>query len=92
MGHDGKSTLVFNGAAIRDRAEMLSVTDMWKAGGSIDAKRPTDWLALASTKEFVACVDASFRPYVASAPTQSWRSPANPEKMARSHDLYPVGR
>lgn len=60
MGHDGKSTLVFNGAAIRDRAEMLSVTDMWKAGGSIDAKRPTDWLALASTKEFVACVDASF--------------------------------
>jgi hypothetical protein len=35
--------LAFNGAAIRDRGEMLSLTDMWKAGGEDPSKKPADW-------------------------------------------------
>lgn len=36
-------TLTLNGQAIRDRGEMLSLTDMWKAAGSDPSKRPVDW-------------------------------------------------
>ncbi|WP_112309720.1 KilA-N domain-containing protein [Pseudogemmobacter bohemicus] len=35
--------LVYNGTAIRDKGEMLSLTDMWKASGSPEAKRPANW-------------------------------------------------
>lgn len=35
--------LVYNGVAIRDQHEMLSLTDMWVAGGRDDAKRPANW-------------------------------------------------
>lgn len=35
--------LVYNGVAIRDQSEMLSLTDMWVAGGRDDAKRPANW-------------------------------------------------
>ena len=37
------SPLTFNGVAIRDAGEMLSLTDMWKAAGSEEAKRPANW-------------------------------------------------
>jgi len=36
---------------------MLSLTDMWKASGGPSGRGPSDWLALASAKEFVAHVD-----------------------------------
>ncbi len=35
--------LVYNGIAIRDDDQMLSLTDMWVAGGRDDAKRPANW-------------------------------------------------
>lgn len=36
-------TLTLNNHAIRDRGEMLSLTDMWKAAGSDPNKRPSEW-------------------------------------------------
>lgn|GEM_PF-916126 len=46
--------LIFNSVAIRDRGEMLSLTDMWRAAGGEDARRPTDWLASADAQRFVS--------------------------------------
>lgn len=48
--------LVYNGTAIKDRGEMLSLTDMWGAAGSPDNKRPAEWARKegASFIEFVA--------------------------------------
>lgn len=51
--------LVYQGHIITDKGEMLSLTDMWKAAGSDDARRPSDWLALSSTKEFREAVEAT---------------------------------
>lgn len=45
--------LSFNGHVIRDRSEMLSLTDMWKAAGSIESKRPSNWARKEGT-EFIA--------------------------------------
>nr|WP_312295950.1 KilA-N domain-containing protein [Brevundimonas diminuta] len=36
-------TLTLNGQAIRDKGEMLSLTDMWKAAGEDPSKRPYEW-------------------------------------------------
>lgn len=47
------STLSFNGHAIRVEGEMTCLTDMWRGDGSNQDKRPGDWLALDSTKEFL---------------------------------------
>lgn len=46
-------TLTLNGQPIRDRGEMLSLTDMWKAAGSDPSKRPADW----SRKEGASFID-----------------------------------
>ncbi|MFC4624230.1 KilA-N domain-containing protein [Daeguia caeni] len=51
--------LVYNGHDITVKAEMLSLTDMWKAAGAEDSRRPSDWLALESTKAFRELVEAS---------------------------------
>jgi hypothetical protein len=51
-----KPMLMFNGAVIHDRSDTLSLTDMWRAAGSADPKRPSDWLALTSTKDFIEVV------------------------------------
>lgn len=48
--------LVYNGEVIRDRNEMLSLTDMWKAAGSPSGRAPADWRALTSTAEFASHV------------------------------------
>ncbi|MEN6631786.1 MAG: KilA-N domain-containing protein, partial [Candidatus Polarisedimenticolia bacterium] len=45
--------LVYNGAVIRDRNEMLSLTDMWKAQGADPARQPANWLASADAKRFI---------------------------------------
>src|SRR5690348_3500470 len=51
--------LVYNGTPIRDRAERLNLTDMWRASGAPDGRAPNDWLALAATKEFVSYIEAT---------------------------------
>ena len=53
-------SLTYNGTLIGRRAEMLSLTDMWRAAGSPDGRAPSDWLALITTKEFVVAVEAGF--------------------------------
>lgn len=46
--------LTYNGQDIRARKEKLNLTDMWKAAGSPSGKKkPSDWLALESTRQFV---------------------------------------
>jgi hypothetical protein len=45
--------LVYNGTAIREREEMMSLTDMWRAAGSPDEKRPAQW-ARYQGAEFIA--------------------------------------
>lgn len=52
--------LVYNGVVVETRSDMLSLTDMWRAAGSQSGRAPSDWGDLASTKEFVAAVEASF--------------------------------
>ncbi len=47
------TALAYNGALIRDRNEMLSLTDMWRAAGADDNKAPKYWLRQAGTAEFV---------------------------------------
>ena len=37
------TALVYEGEIISAKAEMLSLTDMWRAAGSPDKKRPADW-------------------------------------------------
>lgn len=52
--------LTFNGVTVHDQGEMLSLTDLWRAASSPESRRPTDWLALGSTIEFRAAVEATF--------------------------------
>ena len=47
-------TLTLNDHAIRDRGEMLSLTDMWRAGGEDASKRPVVWLKSKQATDFVA--------------------------------------
>ncbi|MFC7738861.1 hypothetical protein ACFQX4_24380 [Roseomonas sp. GCM10028921] len=42
-------TLSYKGTAIRLRGAMLNLTDMWKAAGRPENRRPTDWLLLEET-------------------------------------------
>lgn len=53
--NDSKSLvpLVYEGEVINARAEMLSLTDMWKASGSDPSKRPVEWLRGEGTQRFV---------------------------------------
>lgn len=51
--------LVYQGHAIRDRGDMISLTDMWKAAGGDESRRPSDWLALPSTRQFRETVEAT---------------------------------
>lgn len=46
--------LVYNGTLIRDKGEMLSLTDMWKAAGSPENREPFNW----SRKEGAAFIEA----------------------------------
>ncbi|MBS7702695.1 KilA-N domain-containing protein [Chelatococcus asaccharovorans] len=50
---DLPARLVYNGEVIRDKNEMLSLTDMWKAAGSVDGRRPDDWKKDAAHREFL---------------------------------------
>lgn len=46
--------LVYNGEVIRDKGEMLSLTDMWRAGGSVANREPFNW----ARKEGAAFIEA----------------------------------
>lgn len=52
MSENLPARLVYNGEVIRDRGEMVSLTDMWKAAGSDPARRPTEWLRSADAQRF----------------------------------------
>lgn len=47
------NTLSFNGAVIRDRNEFLCLTDMWRAAGSPDGKKPSNWLRSKPVRLFI---------------------------------------
>ena len=51
-GTAGAVALVYRGTTIRQQGAMLNLTDMWKAAGSLDNQRPSDWLALDETARF----------------------------------------
>jgi hypothetical protein len=48
-----ESRLTYNGRPIRERGEMLSLTDMWRAAGGSDSQRPSKWLEIDGTDVFV---------------------------------------
>lgn len=52
--HITTTPLVYKGEIIRDKGDMLSLTDMWKASGGDDSKRPYEW----SRKEGTPFVEA----------------------------------
>lgn len=47
---------VYNGEVIRDRDEMLSLTDMWKAAGADPSRQPSEWLRSADAQRFISFV------------------------------------
>ncbi|QGA55859.1 KilA-N domain-containing protein [Brucella sp. 2280] len=49
--------LVYNGHDITVKAEMLSLTDMWKAAGSDPQKAPAKWRDLPSARAFIEHVE-----------------------------------
>lgn len=57
--HNTVQKIEHNGVVVAERGEMMSLTDMWKAAGAEESKRPVEWLRQDSTKEFVECVSAS---------------------------------
>lgn len=46
-------TLTLNDYAIRDRGEMLSLTDMWKAASGSPSNRPVEWLRSKQATDFI---------------------------------------
>ena len=48
------SPLVYSGVTIRDRGEMLSLTDMWRAAGAEPSQQPAKWREHEGTKDFVS--------------------------------------
>lgn len=51
--------LVYNCVNIAAKAEMLSLTDMWKAAGSAANKDPAQWLRSATAEAFVEAVSVN---------------------------------
>lgn len=49
--------LVYEGEVIHARDEMLSLTDMWRAGKSDPARQPSNWLASADAKRFIEVLE-----------------------------------
>jgi hypothetical protein len=52
MEPNDRVPLSFNGAIISDRDEKLNLTDMWRAAGSPDSKKPVVWLRTKSVRDF----------------------------------------
>lgn len=54
-----KEPIAYHGITIRDRDEMLSLTDMWKAAGAPENKDPRFWARQESVREFIDVVVAA---------------------------------
>jgi hypothetical protein len=48
-----EAALVFSGTNIRNRDDLLCLTDMWRAAGGDESKRPAEWLRQEGPQEFV---------------------------------------
>ncbi|MBK3797856.1 hypothetical protein GAY33_01125 [Azospirillum brasilense] len=46
----------YNGTVIRDRGDLLHMTDMWKAAGSPNGRAPSDWQELQQAADFIAYI------------------------------------
>lgn len=55
--YNNSPALVYNGEVIHAKSEMLSLTDMWKAAGADEAKRPANW-ARKEGSDFIAHMEA----------------------------------
>lgn len=51
--------LAYQGHPIALRGEMLNLTDMWRAAGAEDGKRPARWMEIQAVQEFVEVVRGS---------------------------------
>lgn len=47
------SSLAYSGVTIRDYAEMICRTDMWRASGASLSKRPAEWLRSVAATDFI---------------------------------------
>lgn len=47
-----ETALIYNGSPIGERDEMLCLTDMWRASGCDDGKRPYEWGRQVAAEEF----------------------------------------
>ena len=56
IGQSKINQLSFNGTEIKDRDDMLCLTDMWKAAGSPKKRSSSDWRALPQTSDFIATI------------------------------------
>lgn len=56
-----RGALTYNGAAIRDRNQMLSLTDMWRAAGSPQSREPFQWIRSAEAGRFVEFILSNLR-------------------------------
>ena len=45
--------LVYRDVPIRDRGEMLSLTDMWRAAGADPSRQPAEWMRSAQAADFI---------------------------------------
>lgn len=57
--HNTVQKIEHNGVVVAERGEMMSLTDMWKAAGADESKRPAEWLRQPAAVEFVECVAAA---------------------------------
>lgn len=51
-----------NWGGVRDRNEMHSLTDMWKAQGADPARQPANWLASQDAKRFISVLSEIHNP------------------------------
>lgn len=54
-----KSDLVYNGSLIHEKADKLSLTDMWKAAGEPANKNPHEWMRSIEAKNFIDFLSVS---------------------------------
>ncbi|TXP19175.1 KilA-N domain-containing protein, partial [Escherichia coli] len=62
--------LEYNGTLIREREEMLSLTDMWRAAGAEERNRPVFWERNQIGQEFISFVADNFKTEI----SQVWQT------------------
>lgn len=50
------TSLIYAGTPIGDRNEFLCLTDMWRAAGSDEGRRPVEWLRSVDASRFIEFV------------------------------------